>query len=152
MIVDVHTHFSPESYIQLADRDPEAARATSSRNALGQLFIKPTRGCPLPLGYGPFEPAMYDVRAKLASMDSLGVDVGAVSAPSNMFFYSYEAADALHLARMWNDGVAQVCRAHPTRFVGLATVPMQSPAPSPRSPDQAAGVQGGRDRHLGRRP
>lgn len=127
MIVDVHTHFIPESYIRLAERDPQAARATSSRNQQGQLFIKPMRGCPLPLGYGPFEPAMYDVGAKLASMDGLRVDVGAVSAPSNMFFYSYEAADALHLARMWNDGVAEVCRAHPSRFVGLATVPMQSP-------------------------
>jgi aminocarboxymuconate-semialdehyde decarboxylase len=127
MIVDVHTHFIPESYIRLAERDPEAARATSRRNEQGQIFIRPTRGCPLPLGYGPFDPAMYDVPAKLASMDGIGVDLGAISAPSNMFFYSYDAADALHLARMWNDGVAEICRAHPDRFVGLATVPMQAP-------------------------
>ena len=127
MIIDVHTHFIPESYIQLADRDPQAARATLMRNERGELFIKPLKNCPLPLGFGPFEPAMYDVKAKLASMDGLGVDLGAISAPSNMFFYSSEPADALHLARMWNDGVAQICRAHPERFTGLATVPMQSP-------------------------
>jgi aminocarboxymuconate-semialdehyde decarboxylase len=127
MVIDVHTHFIPESYIKLAGRDPEAAGASASRNERGELFIKPIRGCPLPLGYGPFEPAMYDVGAKLLSMNQLRVDMGVISAPSNMFFYSYEAADALHLARMWNDGVAEVCRAHRDRFVGLATVPMQSP-------------------------
>lgn len=127
MIIDVHTHFIPESYIQLAERDPEAARATSSRNERGELFIKPTKGCPLPLGYGPFDPGMYDVKAKLAGMDRSGVDLGAISAPSNMFFYNYEPAEALHLAKMWNDGVAQMCRAHPGRFVGLATVPLQAP-------------------------
>jgi aminocarboxymuconate-semialdehyde decarboxylase len=126
VIIDVHTHFIPESYIRLADTDPEAARATSIRNEHGQLFIKPIKNCPLPLGYGPFEPAMYDVKAKLAGMDRSGVDLGAISAPSNMFFYSSEPADGLHLARMWNDGVAQICRAHPGRFVGLATVPLQA--------------------------
>jgi aminocarboxymuconate-semialdehyde decarboxylase len=127
MIIDVHTHFIPESYIRLAEKDPQAARATSIRNERGELFIKPLKNCPLPLGFGPFEPAMYEVKAKLASMDHLGVDMGAISAPSNMFFYSSEPREALQLAKMWNDGVAQMCRAYPARFVGLATVPMQSP-------------------------
>src|SRR4051794_11105565 len=104
MIIDVHTHFIPESYIELTDKDPGAAGATSMRNEHGQLFIKPTKNCPLPLGYGPYELAMYDVNAKLAGMDRTAVDVGAISAPSNMFFYSLDAANGLQLARMWNDG------------------------------------------------
>ena len=127
MIIDVHTHFIPEIYIELTGKDPEAARATSMRNEHGQLFIKPTKNCPLPLGYGPYERAMYDVKAKLAGMDRTAVDVGVISAPSNMFFYALDAAKGLQLARMWNDGVAQICSAHPSRFVGLATVPLQAP-------------------------
>ena len=149
MIVDVHTHFIPESYVRLVEKNPEAARATSSRNERGQLFIKPVKNCPLPLGYGPFELAMYDVKAKLASMDRGGVDLGAISAPSNMFFYSSEPADALHLARMWNDGVAQMCRAHPDRFVGLATVPLQDPRLAIAEMERAVGELGFRGVEIG---
>jgi aminocarboxymuconate-semialdehyde decarboxylase len=44
-----------------------------------------------------------------------------------MFSYWAKPADALDLSRLLNDHIAEVVRDHPTRFTGLATIPMQDP-------------------------
>jgi len=44
-----------------------------------------------------------------------------------MFSYWAEPGRALELARYLNDQIAGVVSAHPTRFVGLGTIPMQKP-------------------------
>ncbi len=44
-----------------------------------------------------------------------------------MFSYWAKPKDALDLSRRLNDHIAEVVRAHPTRFAGLATIPMQDP-------------------------
>lgn len=44
-----------------------------------------------------------------------------------MFSYDAKPADGLEVARFLNDHIAGICKAHPTRFVGLGTIPMQSP-------------------------
>ncbi len=54
-----------------------------------------------------------------------GVTVQVLSTVPVMFSYWAQPADTLDLARMLNDHIAEVVRAHPTRFVGLGTLPMQ---------------------------
>jgi aminocarboxymuconate-semialdehyde decarboxylase len=44
-----------------------------------------------------------------------------------MFSYWAKPADALDLSRRLNDHIAEVVRAHPTRFAGLGTIPLQDP-------------------------
>jgi aminocarboxymuconate-semialdehyde decarboxylase len=44
-----------------------------------------------------------------------------------MFSYWAKAQDALDLARYLNDDIAKTVAEHPTRFVGLGTLPMQDP-------------------------
>jgi aminocarboxymuconate-semialdehyde decarboxylase len=44
-----------------------------------------------------------------------------------MFSYWAKPADALDLSRRLNDHIAEVVRAHPKRFAGLATIPLQDP-------------------------
>src|SRR3989440_12854428 len=44
-----------------------------------------------------------------------------------MFSYWAKAADTLDLSRRLNDHIAEVVRNHPTRFAGLATIPLQDP-------------------------
>jgi aminocarboxymuconate-semialdehyde decarboxylase len=44
-----------------------------------------------------------------------------------MFSYWAKPADALDLSRRLNDHIAEVVRANPTRFTGLATIPLQDP-------------------------
>lgn len=126
MIIDMHSHILPRSYLDLVERDPQAARATLTRNEAGELFIKP-QNYALPLGAGPFGPELYEVDAKLRAMDEAGVDVAAISTPTILFFYWTEPEEGLRFARLVNDGIAAVCRARPDRFAGLATLPLQAP-------------------------
>jgi aminocarboxymuconate-semialdehyde decarboxylase len=44
-----------------------------------------------------------------------------------MFSYWAKPADALDLSRRLNDHIAKVVHDHPTRFAGLATIPLQDP-------------------------
>jgi aminocarboxymuconate-semialdehyde decarboxylase len=44
-----------------------------------------------------------------------------------MFSYWAQPQHALDLARLLNDHIAGVVREHPSRFIGLGTVPMQAP-------------------------
>ncbi len=44
-----------------------------------------------------------------------------------MFSYWAKPADGLDLSRRLNDHIAEVVRAHPVRFAGLGTIPLQDP-------------------------
>jgi aminocarboxymuconate-semialdehyde decarboxylase len=60
-------------------------------------------------------------------MDRTGVSIQALSTVPVMFSYWAKAADALDLSRLLNDHIAEVVRAHPSRFAGLGTIPLQDP-------------------------
>ena len=44
-----------------------------------------------------------------------------------MFSYWAKPKDTLEVAIFLNDHIAEICAKHPKRFVGLGTLPMQSP-------------------------
>lgn len=57
-----------------------------------------------------------------ASMDRYEIDAAVISVgPPGGFLGG--AADPVHLSRLANDGIAEIVRAHPNRFAGLATLP-----------------------------
>ncbi|GIY66350.1 2-amino-3-carboxymuconate-6-semialdehyde decarboxylase [Caerostris extrusa] len=60
-------------------------------------------------------------------MDKTGVHVQLLSTVPVMFNYWAKPEDSLDLSRYLNDHLASVVKRHPKRFVGAATVPLQSP-------------------------
>eukprot|EP00762_Andalucia_godoyi_P008583 ANDGO_04597.mRNA.1 2-amino-3-carboxymuconate-6-semialdehyde decarboxylase len=81
----------------------------------GQFFRKVERNC-------------YDVQARIVEMDEKGVSVQVLSTIPVLFSYFAKPQDGLIVSQFLNDHLAECCRAHPDRFVGLGTVPLQDPA------------------------
>lgn len=67
----------------------------------------------------------WDPQRRIEEMDRAGVTMQVLSTVPVMFSYWAKPDDALDLSRRLNDHIAEVVRAHSTRFVGLATIPLQ---------------------------
>ena len=84
---------------------------------------------------------LVDVDARLREMDALGQDMAVLSLnPPGV--QPYPAADAVPLAREFNDALAAMTRRHPGRFGGLATVTPQDPVAAAAEIERAMGPLG----------
>ncbi len=70
---------------------------------------------------------VWDPNRRIEECDRSGVTMQVLSTVPVMFSYWARPADALDLSRRLNDHIAEVVRAHPQRFAGLATIPLQDP-------------------------
>ncbi len=75
---------------------------------------------------------VWDPKRRIQECDREEISMQVLSTVPVMFSYWAKPADALDLSRRLNDHIAEVVREHPTRFAGLATIPLQDP-------DRAAG-------------
>ncbi|MFJ4650586.1 amidohydrolase family protein [Nocardia sp. NPDC088792] len=84
---------------------------------------------------------LVDLDARLREMDALGQDMAVLSLnPPGV--QPYSAADAVPLAREFNDALAAIVRRHPDRFGGLATVAPQDPIAAAAEIERAMGPLG----------
>jgi aminocarboxymuconate-semialdehyde decarboxylase len=114
--LDVHTHVLPSelprwSPMRLERVDECRARLVRED---GSLFREIERNC-------------WDPTERLKECDEAGVGVQVLSTVPAFFAYHLARARGVDLARLLNDHIAALCRAHPRRFVGLGTLPMQAP-------------------------
>jgi aminocarboxymuconate-semialdehyde decarboxylase len=74
----------------------------------------------------PYRESLFmQVGLRLEAMDEQGIRVQALS-PNPLTYLNYiPAEDAISYCRAHNDELAEIVRAHPDRFVGLAQLPIQ---------------------------
>ncbi|MFE6358617.1 amidohydrolase family protein [Streptomyces sp. NPDC057806] len=131
--VDVHAHvLLPEVEALVADLPglAQAKALDARRNGPAALAVS-----------GPMVreriPLLTDVTARLAAMDSQGVDIQLVSPSPSHYHYWTDEGTAEKLYRLANEATAAHCSAAPDRLRGLGLVPLQHPQHTVRALDHA---------------
>jgi aminocarboxymuconate-semialdehyde decarboxylase len=120
--LDIHTHVLTEEMIGLIRKEaPKVAPRMTAIDA--DNFILEIAGTP----YRPFPRGGFDIEHRFADMDAAEVDVQVLSATPQTYLYNEEAALAQTCSIIQNDQIAKLAAAHPNRFLGIATLPMQAP-------------------------
>ena len=66
---------------------------------------------------------MFDIDARLREMDQQGIDMRVLSL-STPNVYEWKGARQIEMTRYMNDVTAALVRAHPDRFAGLGSLPL----------------------------
>ena len=118
--VDIHTHFLPRSWPDLAARFGTPDWPWMRHGPGGKATLM--------LGTQEFRPvgqACWDAQARLEHMDRDGVEVQIMCATPLLFAYQRPAAQALECARIFNDAALEICAHAPRRLKALCQVPLQ---------------------------
>lgn len=118
--VDLHTHILPEQWEDLDRRYGYGGFVRLDHHApcRARMMIGDR-------AFREVDDRCWSAERRDADCLELGVDLQVLSTVPIMFSYWAKPADALDLSRLLNDHLASVVAAHPHRFAGLATVPMQ---------------------------
>ena len=129
--LDVHTHVLPPELPRWSPIRLERAGECRARMLRedGTIFRE-------------IESNAWDAAQRLRECDDAGVGVQVLSTVPVLFAYQLPPQRGHDLARLLNDSIASLCREHPRRFIGLGTLPLQSPDLALRELDRCIGELG----------
>jgi aminocarboxymuconate-semialdehyde decarboxylase len=106
-VIDMHAHVTPQRFKDAIHRDGNWHGLEASVGELGR---------------GGWDKSLDQ---RLAEMDELGIDLQLVTPCVGFYQYHREVEFTEMVARECNDEIAEMVAAHPARFAGMATLPMQ---------------------------
>lgn len=121
MKIDIHTHYIPPFLLDEARRGRAIDNITLQRRN-GQEWVIHPQGYHYPLAA-----EFCDLEAKLAHMDSLGVDISVLSISPTLLFHWLEAGPAEEFCQRTNEALAGFVAGSGGRLYGMAIVPLQNP-------------------------
>ena len=115
MRIDVHAHIVDREYLEALIR---LGGLAAERTGDGKTLFRKD-------GYTVAwsRPDMFDIDHRLHEMDRKGIDIRILSL-STPNVYPWGGGAQVKMARHVNDAMARLVRAHPDRFVGLASLPL----------------------------
>jgi aminocarboxymuconate-semialdehyde decarboxylase len=133
VIVDIHAHVVDRAYVDrlveacgLEREDTEDGKSLFRHNGFTVAWSRPD---------------MFDIQARLADMDRKGIDMRVLSL-STPNVYPFPPDQRRRVTADVNDALAAICRAHPTRFVGLGSLPLPDVAASLAELERCVGELG----------
>ena len=135
--IDIHAHVVPRSLW----------RAVEAKQEWYGFRHEPGEGLGVMVGNGKrtsfnSPKVRFTPEERLKDMDAQGVDMQVVSIHTPFFGYHLDAAQGRALAREVNDEIAAMTKQWPTRFAGLATLPVQDVKASVEELERAVTVLG----------
>ncbi|TAF66696.1 MAG: amidohydrolase [Cytophagales bacterium] len=122
LTVDIHTHILPEHIPNFKSKfgyggfiHLDHHRPCRARMMIDDKFFREVQD------------NLWDAEVRMQECDAHSVDVQVLSTVPVMFNYWAKPLDTLAVAQFLNDHIASVVERYPQRFIGLGTVPLQSP-------------------------
>ena len=133
MRIDIHAHIVDRDYLEALTRLRGLA---AERTADGKTLLRRD-------GYTVMwtRADMFDIGHRLGEMDRKGIDLRILSLSTPNVYY-WGAQEQVAIARQINDALARLVRAHPDRFVGLASLPLADPDAALAELERAIGELG----------
>jgi aminocarboxymuconate-semialdehyde decarboxylase len=122
--VDVHTHLLPPKLPRWSEKFGYGGFIQLEPCGASRARMVRDDGTP----FREVESNLWDAEARLAECDAAGVNVQVLSTVPVMFSYWAKPEDGLAVSQYLNDHLASVVQAHPKRFQGLGTLPLQAPS------------------------
>jgi aminocarboxymuconate-semialdehyde decarboxylase len=119
-VIDIHSHFFPESWPDLAARFGTSDWPSLKHLGDGKAMVM--------VGDREFRPiysACWDPAKRLEEMDRDGVDLQILCATPVLFAYMRPTAHALECAHLFNDAALELCSRGKGRLRALCQVPLQ---------------------------
>jgi aminocarboxymuconate-semialdehyde decarboxylase len=122
MKIDLHTHILPREWPDLDAKYgyPGFVRLEHYQPCCARMMIGERV-------FREITDNVWETERRLEEMDRANVSMQVLSTVPVMFSYWAKPADALDLSRRLNDHIAEIVGENPTRFTGLATIPLQDP-------------------------
>lgn len=113
MIVDMHCHIVPEHFPGLPNL-PVMQHGGDGADMMiaGRKFRS-------------FRDTAWDAAKRIEDLPNIGVDKQCVSPLPELLMYHLEPSEGAALARHLNETIAEIVRAHPDRYYGLGSAPLQ---------------------------
>jgi aminocarboxymuconate-semialdehyde decarboxylase len=123
--IDVHFHVVPPEFYEAVRRGAfRQSVEIERRGGAEHMVYHAPPGVVLEPG-NEIDTRCSDVRLMLEGLDRRGLDAAAIGPSPGQFYYWAEPELAEQVARVINDGIAALARAHPDRMFPMGSLPMQ---------------------------